>query len=1030
MAAAGSLAIPAPQPREETGSESDPRTGQESAPAAMMVDVPLLPGSSSSARPIVGRREELSTLAACLGVRGAAGIEPERAVVLAGDAGVGKTRLLTELRDLAFSEGWQVVAGHCLDFGDSALPFLPFSEIIGRLVTQSPELVDAVAERHPALSRLRPGRRLLHDQRPTEATTALDSAVDRGALYDAVHALLDAAGAEHPLLLVVEDTHWADRSTRDLLSFLFSRPFSSRVAIIASYRSDDLHRRHPLRRTVTEWMRIPGVARIQLGPLPTDDVRVLVHQLHPAPLTESDLSGIVRRADGNAFFVEELVGASGLPGSLPDDLAELLLVRLDQLGEEAQQVVRCAAVAGRRISHDLLVAAAGIDAITLDVGLRDAVGHNVLVPSRGDSYAFRHALLAEAVYDDLLPGERVRLHAAFATALGEGRALGTAAELARHALAAHDLVTALSASVRAGDEAMSVGGPEVAARHYETALELLADPAFPAGVAVDVASLGSRAVDALVASGNPPRALSLGRRLVEELPDAAPSVWRGQLLASVASTVMVTETTLDARDFTTEALALVPDEPSALRARVLHLHARALLHADQLEPGREVAVEALSMAETLDLPRLGSDVMATLAALDRDAGTTSDDDVEKALENVAALAAETGASTAELRALWLLGRWRYDRAEFVEAGAAFSRAVERAEKVGRPWAPYGFDARFSGLQVAYMLGEWDTVDALANVSGQSPSPIPEAILAAGLLTVQAARGQTERLAVVPTLRRLWEKDGIIPVTAGPATIELHALAGNRAAALAEHDDVVATVAKLWREFFHGRVRVAAVTLAALTHGIARESADERTRIGTDVARVLEGGESSLGMLREVGTHWGPEGTAWSSRMTAEHLRFRWLTGIDPPGEDELVNSWRQDVGNFEAMGHVYETARSQSRLAVVLHAAGEAAEARTYADLARATAKRLRAQPLLDDLRGIGAPSSRARAGTHDERLTPREQEILALVATGRSNGEIGKQLFISTKTVSVHVSNILAKLGAAGRTEAAAIGRRTGLLD
>ncbi|MEP6814686.1 MAG: AAA family ATPase [Marmoricola sp.] len=1028
MPGAGSLASLGPQPREEKGSESDPRTGQEPAPAAMMVDVPLLPGSSSF-RPLVGRADELSALAAYLGVRGAPGTEAERAVVLAGDAGVGKTRLLTELRDLAFSEGWQVVAGHCLDFGDSALPFLPFSEIIGRLVTDSPDLVDAVAERHPALSRLRPGRRLLNDHRPADATAALDSAVDRGALYDAVHALLDAAGSEQPLLLVVEDTHWADRSTRDLLSFLFSRAFSSRVAIVASYRSDDLHRRHPLRRTVAEWARIPGVGRIQLAPLPSDDVRALVHQLHPAPLTEAALSGIVRRADGNAFFVEELVGASALPGSLPDDLAELLLVRLDQLGDEAQQVVRSAAVAGRRVSHDLLAAAAGVDSATLDVGLRDAIGHNVLVPSRGDSYAFRHALLAEAVYDDLLPGERVRLHAAFASALGEGRALGTAAELARHARVAHDLVTALNASIRAGDEAMSVGGPEEAARHYETALELLADPAFPVDVVVDVASLGSRAVDALVASGNPPRALALARRLVEDLPDDAPHVWRGQLLAAVASTVMVTATTLDARDFTTEALTLVPDEPSGLRARVLHLHASALLYADELEPGRQVAVEALAIAETLDLPRLGSDVMATLAALDRDTGTTPDDDVEKALENVASVAAETGATTAELRALWLLGRWRYDRAEYVESGVAFRRAVRRADEIGRPWAPYGFDARFSGLQVAYILGNWDTVAELADVSGQSPSPLPEAILAAGLLTMQAARGETDRLAVVPTLRRLWEKDGIIPVTAGPATIELHALAGSRASALAEHDDVVATIAKLWRESFHGRVRISAVTIAALTHGIADEPAEERVRIAADVARVLEGGEASLRMLREIGTQWGPEGTAWSSRMTAEHLRFRWLTGIDAPGEDELVRAWREDVANFEAMGHVYETARSRSRLAVVLQAAGESVGARTYADLARATARRLAATPLLDDLRGVGSPTTRARAGTHDEQLTPRELEILALVAAGRTNGEIGRQLFIATKTVSVHVSNILGKLGAAGRTEAAAIGRRAGLV-
>ena len=275
---------------------------------------------------------------------------------------------------------------------------------------------------------------------------------------------------------MIEDTHWADRSTRDLLSFLFSRPFESQVAIVASYRSDDLHRRHPLRKVAAEWARIPGVARMQLNPLPSDDVRALVHQLHPTPLTEAEIACIVERADGNAFFVEELVGATRLAQSLPDDLAELLLVRLDQLGDEAQAVVRTAAVAGRRVSHDLLAASSNVTLEALDVGLRDAIGHNVLVPARGESYAFRHALLAEAVYDDLLPGERARLHAAYASALAGNHGRGTAAELARHARAAHDLATAFDASIRAGDEAMSVGGPDEASGHYEAALELLADP--------------------------------------------------------------------------------------------------------------------------------------------------------------------------------------------------------------------------------------------------------------------------------------------------------------------------------------------------------------------------------------------------------------------------------------------------------------------------------------------------------------------------------------------------------------------------
>ncbi|MCB0894214.1 MAG: ATP-binding protein, partial [Nocardioidaceae bacterium] len=219
-------------------------------------------------RTLVGRDAELAEVASLLGVRpaarasGSGALGGTTAVLLSGDAGVGKTRLLTALRDLAFTEGWQVFAGHCLDFGDSALPYLPFSEVLGRIAADLPATVEEVAVRHPALARLQPGRRMIGHQ---DHDTA---ALDRGDLLEAVHALLEAAAATAPLLLVIEDTHWADQSTRDMLSFLFSRPFDAPVALVVSYRSDDLHRRHPLRRQVAEWSRLRGVDRVALSPLP------------------------------------------------------------------------------------------------------------------------------------------------------------------------------------------------------------------------------------------------------------------------------------------------------------------------------------------------------------------------------------------------------------------------------------------------------------------------------------------------------------------------------------------------------------------------------------------------------------------------------------------------------------------------------------------------------------------------------------------------------------------------------------------
>ena len=985
---------------------------------------------TGGARPMQGRAHELDLLADLVGLPDLP--RPDgRFVLLGGDAGVGKTRLLTDLCARAAADGWRTLVGHCLDFGDSALPYLPFSELFGRLAGDSPDVGSALTEAHPALSHLQPGRRLLSGLVESGAGATLDRAV----LFEAVHGALETLAASGPVLVVVEDLHWADSSTRDLLSFLFSRPMRGMVAVVASYRSDDLHRRHPLRAAAAQWSRMPGVHRVQLEPLPDQDVHRLVHALLSDPqlgdtlagsLDEAAVRAVVARAEGNAFFAEELVGAAVSGGAgIPDDLADLLLVRLDRLDDPARDVVRAAACAGRRVPHALLASVVTLDDDDLDRALRSAVEQHILTRTSDDAYAFRHALLAEAVYDDLLPGERVRLHASYTEALLSGRVDGTAAELARHALAAHDQQTAVRASIQAGEEAMSVGGPEEAAHHYETALALLAqrdDDDNPETVPVTAA-----AAEALVASGHPERAVQLADAQLART-DPADAGARTQLLLSLAAAALLLDGGPDALTATTEALRLVPDEPTELRARVLGLHARATVQRGPDEAATEYAVQALGLAHKLDLPGLVADATMTLAGIDERSGDPVG--AERTLIAVIDQARRDGDAHAEMRSRYLLASLFHERGDLEQARRAFREGFEVADRAGRRWAPYGSEARVMEALVDFESGDWDHCLELTAVEADAPPPIPEAMLLGVRSMVLVARGDPGAPALLDRLRPLWGLDGLVGIAAAAAEIDWHGDQHDIAAVEASFDRAVQVIGSAWSEHFAARIRLTGLFLGRLADAAGRAMQADRARHVERAPELLTGVDRTTERIHSRRRPFGPEGVAWLSRVDAEHLRLRWLAGVDPPTERQLVEAWQRTVGDFDVMGHVFEGARSRARLGALLRAVGRTAEANDVLAEARRAADALGAAPLSAELgRGPTARQPSTEPHRQGSALTPRESEILELVAQGRSNGEIGRQLFISVKTVSVHVSNILAKLGASGRTEAAAIARREGLL-
>jgi two-component sensor histidine kinase len=363
-----------------------------------------------------------------------------------------------------------------VDLGEGAAPYAPFVEAIRRLVR---DLDDDDLERI-----IGPGRselaRLVPDLGPAEDDRASGLNIDsaQGRLFELLLGVLQRLADRGRVLLVVEDLHWSDRSTRDLLAFLVRNLRQVAVTMVATYRSDELHRRHPLLPFIAELERTGWVERLELHRFDRRDAAAQLRAIAGRELDAGLIRSIHARAGGNAFFAEELLAAAGEDGraELPATLRDVLLARVAGLADSTQEFLRIASAAGQRVDPALLAAAAHIDEGTLYDALREAVGRQVLVADQTtgvERYAFRHALLQEAIYDDLLPGERTRLHSAFARTL-EARTTGDAshaAELAYHWYAAHDLPRALESAVIAGQAAKARYAFPEAVAQFERAID-------------------------------------------------------------------------------------------------------------------------------------------------------------------------------------------------------------------------------------------------------------------------------------------------------------------------------------------------------------------------------------------------------------------------------------------------------------------------------------------------------------------------------------------------------------------------------
>ena len=969
----------------------------------------------------VGRTEELGRLLAA----------PERTeqgkpttMLLAGDAGIGKSRLLAELYGRAQRRGDQVLVGGCLEVADVGLPYLPIVVgLRGFAANAADEARLAVAAKGlPGLERLLPD--LVGE--PT-AESASGAGLDQLQLFDMIRALLMRLSEDAPVLVVLEDLHWVDRSTRDLLAFL-ARTLHGRVALVVSYRPDGLDRRHPLSSLLAELARQPNVERLELAPFGRADLAEHLAAVSGRRLPGTTVDRIFARSEGNPFYAEELLaaGADQAEVRVPSALADVLLARIEELSEPTQRLVRIAAVAGRRVGHQLLAEATGWSEPQVEASLREAIAARVLmVDASTQTYAFRHALLQEAVYGDLLPGERTRLHATYARLLAGS---GPAAELAYHCLASHDLPRALAALVRAAADASAVSAPAEAFRHLGQALHLwerVPDPVAVAGLGrVD---LLLRAAEAAYNCAEFQHAVRLGREAVDEIDaDAQPLLAAralerlGQHLLYIHPDTALGEILKACR----RAVDLVPsDPPTPLRARVSTGLAEALLVAHRYEEARGWCDEALAVATAVSSSHAKAHALMTLAMLEHH--HTNTDTACALLRAARAQAIAARNDHLELQAQYFLGSLELEVGNLTAACVTLRDAATLAERKSLAWSGLGVEARVVCCVAHYAAGDWDGVDRLA-VPVDDRRPAAAGLSAAALL-VDVGRGRPSATERLDWLAALGDDDPWVASMARGCAADLACWQGDLERARALVGLTLTMIDRSWQARPLSAIRPAALGLAAEADRAShvRATGDQAgladlQAVGQD---LLERARAGLAKARARGSLVGPEALAWLARAEAEWTR---LEGHSDP------ERWQVAADSF-SRGYVYEVARCQWRLAEALLGVGDREQAAAAARAAYQTALRLQAEPLRKALEalarrsrlvlGASMPTEQRSAG-----LTPRELQVLRLLIEGRSNRQIAERLFISGKTTSVHVTNVLAKLGVHSRLEAVARARQLGL--
>jgi DNA-binding NarL/FixJ family response regulator len=1001
----------------------------------------------------IGRKRELGSLGEAIS-RGQAG---ETVVVLVGgDAGIGKTRLVAEAATQAREAGCLVLEGGCVSLGNGeGLPFAPIVEALRRL----PEIIAAGgAGAIRSVDELRSSETSDLGRLMPELGSAAGSDAgmfDRpdwaqARIFEGLLALFRRLGEQAPVVLVVEDLHWADSSTLNLLTFLARNARSERLVIICTYRTDDLHRRHPLRPWLAEMERLPRVVRTDVGRFGRADlaaqITAILGRRPPAGLVDA----IARRAEGNPFFVEELLASGAGEGAdrIPATLRDVLLTRVTALSDEAQRVLGVAAVAGRTAQAGLLADVAGATETDIEGPLREALAAQILTsdPSqRGDAYRFRHALLAEAVYDDLLPSERRRIHAAYAAVLdalpvpGGAEGANQLAALAHHATAAHDQVRALQAWVRAARAAAATHAFGEAGVAFERAIELWdVVPADDRPADTDAAELHHEAALAAMVGGRHERAVDLARVATARIDrDSHPERWTAanERLARALWIAGRMEEGLEIFETTTKDLGHT--EATPVRARIAASLANAYMLRGDHDRAIRAAQEAIEVARQTGARTSEANARNTLgtstalrgrcaegiailrqaAAMSRE--LTDVDDIGRAYSNLSSVLTICGAPAEGL--------------DVAMEGLAWARSVGATRGFGR------FITN-NAAEAAMELGRWDQAEAIADDLLASETSgvnrIGMICIVGGFLARRGRLEEAEQLLREgrELIRPLQEAQFTGPTYVG--LVEL-ALALGRPADAADHAaEGAARLSRTGDRYYATELLAVGARAEADRAELARAVRDEAT-----VRAAIESATKFADRLRQWLSEFdGDDATRGAlaadvAMSAAEIQRASGSTSVD---------SWQSAVALADRRGSAWRMAYTRYRLAeALLLARAPRSEASRAIGDAWAHADALGAAPLKSWIESLarrsrieiatGAPeveSAAAEVATQDDHgLTAREREVLALLVQGHTNRRIAEELFISESTAGVHVSNILGKLGVSTRTEAATVATRLRLV-